>query len=79
MSDRAETTADGVDVAVAHLRASLDSFGDALLGCLQVGLQPADALRAAGVDVPGYASPMVNSALSRYTEVAEGELQSDAG
>jgi hypothetical protein len=56
------------DAAVAQLRASLDSFGDALAGCLQVGLQPADALRASGIDVPGYASPMVNNALARMVE-----------
>lgn len=63
--------------AVDNLKAALDAFGAALLGCLQVGLQPADALRAAGIDVPLFAGPMVDRALANMLEESSGEeLQS---
>lgn len=52
------------ETAVAELGAALEAFGVALGSCLQVGLQPADALRAAGIDVPLFAGPMVDRALA---------------
>lgn len=70
MADGAETTDAQVE-AVAQLSASLNAFGDALSVCLQAGLQPADALRECGIEVPGYAGPMVNGALARMLQPDE--------
>lgn len=63
--------------ALGQLRASLISFGDALAACLQVGLQPAEALRACGLEIPTWAGPMVNRSLATVVEeVPEQDLHS---
>lgn len=58
--------------AVEQLGAALEAFGAALGVCLQTGLQPAEALRACGIDVPVFAGPMLDRTLSRMLEEDPG-------
>ena len=54
---------DEQELAVAKLKTAMDEFALALEACSNAGLEPADAFRAAGVPVPGYAAPFINTAL----------------
>lgn len=68
---------DEQEAAIGELGAALESFGAALGSCLQSGLQPADALRACGIDVPMFAGPMVDRALAGMLDTgAEEDLHS---
>lgn len=57
--------------ALEQLGASLEAFGGALAACLQAGLQPAEALRACGLEVPAWAGVMVNRSLGQLLAVEE--------
>lgn len=63
--------------AVEGLSAALEGFGAALVACLQVGLSPADSLRAAGIEIPVWAGPVVNRLeLGVLEQIAQsGDLQ----
>lgn len=54
----------GQEAAVEWLQKALSEFAGALGACNEVGLEPADAFRAAGIEVPLFAASLLNSALS---------------
>jgi len=80
MTEPAAETTDQ-ERAVAQLQDVLDQFARALGFCQAVGLEPAEALQAAGINIPPMAAGMVNmslGALATQAEVdSELELQSD--
>ncbi len=49
--------------AVVELSNVLDLFRTALLACHDAGLSPVDSFRAAGIEIPGMAAPLVNQML----------------
>jgi hypothetical protein len=53
----------GQYVAVEQLKAAMIQLAECIQACDQEGLAPADAFRAAGIEVPGFAAPMLNSLL----------------
>lgn len=49
--------------AVRELAGVLGVFHAAIVACKEAGLQPADAFRAAGIEIPAMAAPLVNQML----------------
>jgi len=50
--------------ACVDLVVALDYLAKSLRSCKALGLEPATALRAIGIEIPAFAGPLLNSALS---------------
>ena len=71
MSTEVQPYTDEQTAALTLMAEAINAFTDALRLCGEVGIQPVDALRAIGIEVPGFASGMLNSSLTALTLPAE--------
>lgn len=72
------TTAELTDAqtaVVTRLVTALDELGNSLLACQSVGMQPSDAFRAAGVDIPLFAGPALNAMFGKQQQTQQDDTQ----
>lgn len=56
--------------AVGQVRDAIGAFIVALVACREVGVEPSTALQATGIEIPGFATPMVNMQLGQMVDAA---------